>query len=222
VEVDRFMAAESPLTPLRLTRFRLSFSGSFRSSRRTGNRNPVSQPHARFSDAQYAGRLAPDRGAAFAGVPDPYAFYPNTPTGYVDFSVPWRVRFDFDYSFRKPKKEVESRQATLGTRFEFNITPLWVLSGRSGYDIVQKELSTTNISVNRDLGCWQLSFNWTPFGEFQSYQFRLSVKGGKLSQLLQLQIPQQGDDSRLGGFGQQLRGTVQGAAGGTGFSGSRF
>lgn len=219
VEVDRYMAAESPWTPMRLTQFRMSVSGSFRSSQGQRGQNPVSQPRARFSDAQNAGRLGPGRGS-FARVPDPYAFYPNTPTGYVDFSVPWSLRFDFNYSFRKPEKEIEGRRATVGTSFDFSVTPLWKVSGRTGYDFVQRDLSTTRFSVFRDLGCWQMSFDWVPFGEFQSYSFSLNVKSGKLSQLLRLQIPQQGDDSRLGGFGDQLRGTVQQAAGGSGFSGS--
>ena len=222
VEVDQYMFSERPWTPMRLTRFRMSVSGSFQSARRTGQPNPVSQPRARFSDAQNAGRLGPYRGAAFNTVPDPYTFYPNTPTGYVDFSIPWSVNLDLNYSFRKPRKEIEGRRATLGANFDFSVTPLWKVSGRTGYDLVQKELSTTRLSVFRDLGCWQMSFDWVPFGEFQSYSFSLSVKSGKLSQLLRLQIPQQGDDSRLGGFGGQLRGTVQQAAGGSGFGGSRF
>lgn len=208
-EVDEYLAARTPWKPLRLTRFRLSVRGSFRGDSNGGPR-PVSEPRANFSDAANAGRLGPYGGASIADARNPYAAYPNTPTGYVDFSVPWSLSFSFNYSFRRPANEVVGRNAVLDTNFDFSVTPKWKVSGRTGYDLVQGDLATTRISINRDLCCWTMSFSWVPFGEFQQYSFNLAVKSGKLSQLLRLQLPRQGDDSRLGGIGQQLGTTVQG------------
>jgi hypothetical protein len=212
--VDRFMASDTPWKPVRLTRFDLSVRGSFRADQQ-GQRNPVSEPRANLSDAQNAGRLSPYEGSTIADRRNPYAAYPNTPTGYVDFSVPWSLSFSFNYSFNKPAKEITRRNAIVNANFDFNVTPKWKVSGNTGYDFVQGELSTTRISINRDLCCWNLSFSWVPFGEFQSYSFNLSVKSGKLSQLLRLQLPREGDDSRLGGIGRQIGQTVSsGVSGG--------
>jgi hypothetical protein len=58
-----------------------------------------------------------------------------------------------------------------------------------------------------------MSFHWVPFGRFQQYGFNLQVSSGQLSQLLRLQIPNQGGEGRFGGFGDRLQGTVQGASG---------
>lgn len=217
VVVDRYLATNTPWKPVRLTRFRLSLSGDFQGEP-NGDRQPVSQPRARFSDAQNAGRLGPDRGASLAALEDPYAAYPNTPIGYADFSIPWSLSFNFNYNIRKPTNEVTSRSATVSTTFDFNVTPKWKVQTRSGYDFVQGELATTEINLFRDLGCWEMSFRWIPFGDYQSYGFDLHVKSGKLAQLLQLQVPSRGGDSRFGGVGQNLRGTVQGAARGGGGS----
>lgn len=60
-----------------------------------------------------------------------------------------------------------------------------------------------------------MSFEWVPFGEFQRYGFNLRVKSGQLAQLLQLQIPNSGVESQLGGLGDQ----VQSAAGVSGSGG---
>jgi hypothetical protein len=109
---------------------------------------------------------------------------------------------------------VTNRSATLSANFNLNLTPKWRVQGNTGYDVVEGELSTTNIRISRNLGCWNMSFRWVPFGRFQQYGFNLQVSSGQLSQLLQLQVPSQGGQGRLGGFGNQLRGTVQGAAGG--------
>lgn len=213
--VDRFMASDTPWKPVRLTRFDMSLRGSFRADAR-GPRNPVSEPRANLSDARNAGRLSPYEGATLADRRNPYAAYPNTPTGYVDFSVPWSLSFSFNYSFRKPAKEITNQNAVLDTNFDFNVTPKWKVSGRTGYDFVQGELSTTRITINRDLCCWTMSFSWVPFGEFQQYSFNLAVKSGKLSRLLRLQLPREGDDSRLGGIGRQIGQTVSGGIGGGG------
>ncbi|PSQ90131.1 MAG: hypothetical protein BRD43_02675, partial [Bacteroidetes bacterium QS_4_64_154] len=98
-----------------------------------------------------------------------------------------------------------------------DLTPKWSLEGRTGYDLIQNELSTTSINMSRDIGrcsCWVMSFSWVPFGQRQSYSFNLQVKSGQLSQLLRLQIPRSGRDGPLGGFGNRLRQTAGSVVGG--------
>jgi hypothetical protein len=123
------------------------------------------------------------------------------------------LSFDFNYSFSKPQKEITNRKATLGVDFSFNVTPLWRIQGNTGYDFIDRKVSLTRIRINRSLGCWNMSFSWVPFGPRKQFGFNLQVSSGQLSQLLQLQIPNQGGDGRFGGFGDQLRNTAQGAAG---------
>jgi len=184
--IDRYMAAESPLTPLRLTRFALTVSGSFQSS------NPNS-----------------GQGSSQSG----QSGTRSRPRGYLTSPIPWSLNFDFSYNVSKPAKRVANQKATVNASVSLNVTPQWSLEGRTGYDFIQNDVATTSININRDLGCWVMSFSWVPFGRRQSYSFNLQVKSGKLSQLLRLQIPNSGQDGPLGGFGQRLRGTVQSATG---------
>ncbi len=221
--VNRYMIRENPLTPFRLTSFRLNVSSSFdrqgggrsgpgRRSSRTGPSQPrpsQSRPsQARSQQAQSQQARSPG-GSATRSRPD----------RYLDSSIPWSLSFDFSYSFRKPQKRIENQNATLNGRFSFNVTPLWSLEGRTGYDLIQNEVATTSININRDLGCWVMSFSWVPFGRRQSYSFNLQVKSGQLSQLLQLQIPNAGEEGQLGGFGNRLGGAVGNAVGGGGRGG---
>ena len=46
--------------------------------------------------------------------------------------------------------------------------------------MVKRDLVSHNISVNRDLHCWELSLNWTPGGIGQGVYFRLNVKSPTL------------------------------------------
>jgi hypothetical protein len=213
--VDRLMVAESPLTPVRLTSFRFNLSADFssqdgggstgRSGGRRGNRR---QRGAQSGATRSGGQQGPDAEDET-----------GPPTQLSSLDIPWSLNFSFNYGLQKRQKEVTNRNATLSVDFNLSLTPLWQIRGNTGYDFVDGEMSTTRISINRQLCCWNMSFTWVPFGEFQQYGFNLQVSSGQLSQLLQLQIPNQGGEGRLGGFGDQLRGTVQGAAGAAGRGG---
>lgn len=206
-EIDQLMVRERPLTPARLTNFRLSLSADFSSEDGGGRGRSQTARRSRGSRASNQQRQAQDRPTASR----------SSPQTLSEFNIPWSLSFDFNYSFSKPRKEITNRNATLGVDFSFNVTPLWRIQGNTGYDFIDKKVSTTRIRINRSLGCWNMSFSWVPFGEFQQFGFNLQVSSGKLSQLLQLQIPNQGGEGRFGGFGDQIRSTAQGAAGGGGF-----
>ncbi len=208
-EVDRLMIAENPLTPARLTQFRASLSADFssddggssleqRGSRRT-RRSQRTQGGQASSRSQQRGQQDPSQTASS--------------TTLSEFSVPWSLNVDLNYSFSKSQKEITNRSATLSADFSLNVTPLWRIQGNTGYDFIDEKVSTTRIRINRNLGCWNMSFSWVPFGRFQQFSFNLQVSSGHLSQLLRLQIPNEGGDGRFGGFGSQLRNTAQGAAG---------
>ena len=204
--VDRYLAAERPWLPVRLTRFSFNMSGSFE-----GEETPGRGRGRSTGGSAERGRPASGSRGRGAGS--------QRRQGYVDYRIPWTLSFRFNYSVRKPFDRVESQSASLNGSFGLRITPKWKIDVRSGYDFIRRELVTTRIDVYRDLGCWEMAFTWVPFGRNQSYGFNLQVKSGRLSQLLRLNIPRSGE-GRLGGIGNQvggaLGGAVQGRGGGLG------
>ena len=54
---------------------------------------------------------------------------------------------------------------------------------QGGYDIKQNKLTTSSVSISRDLHCWQMSFSWIPFGYHRSWSFNIGVKAASLSDL---------------------------------------
>jgi len=89
--------------------------------------------------------------------------------------------------------------ATLNAAFDFNLTPNWKVQGRSGFDLLRRDIVTTSLNVYRDFECWQMRFIWIPIGRFQSYSFDLHVKSGKLRDLLRLRQPRSDVRGRFGG-----------------------
>ncbi|MBA3900153.1 MAG: hypothetical protein H0X62_08085 [Bacteroidetes bacterium] len=104
----------------------------------------------------------------------------NNPYAYVDFNIPWTLNIGYIFRYSKPTSEQLITQ-TLDFSGDFNLTPKWKFGFRSGYDFTMKELSYTSVDIYRDLHCWEMRFNWVPFGFNRSYNLTINVK----SQILQ-------------------------------------
>ena len=106
----------------------------------------------------------------------------NRPGDYVDFNIPWNVGLDYSYAYSKPTFEKTIRQ-TFNINGNIRLTEKWKIGFRSGYDFDTKEISYSSIDVYRDLHCWEMRFNWVPFGFRQSFNLSISVKSSILQDL---------------------------------------
>ncbi len=104
------------------------------------------------------------------------------PGDYVDFNIPWNVGLDYSYIYSKPTLEKIVRQ-TFNVNGNVRLTEKWKIGFRSGYDFDTKKISYSSIDVYRDLHCWELRFNWIPFGFRQSYNLSINVKSSVLQDL---------------------------------------
>lgn len=90
---------------------------------------------------------------------------------YMDFDVPWNISISYNFTYSRPSPY---RSPTISQIVNFSgdlsLTPKWKLTFQSGYDIKNKEVTSTSFSVTRDLHCWEMTFNCMPFGQHQSYK----------------------------------------------------
>lgn len=107
-------------------------------------------------------------------------FYLKNPDAYVDFDIPWNLRVSYNFDYAKPGHQKSKITQTLRFSGDLSLSKKWKAVFNSGYDFQQKQFTQTNISMNRELHCWQMSVNWVPFGKFQSYSFSIGVKSGML------------------------------------------
>lgn len=110
-------------------------------------------------------------------------FLINNPNVYVDFSIPWSLSINYNLSYNKRGFEDPRIIQTINFNGDLSLTEKWKVGFSSGYDFTQKDVTITNININRDLHCWAMSFNWTPFGRFQNYSFNIRVKSSLLKDL---------------------------------------
>ncbi len=107
----------------------------------------------------------------------------NNPELYVDFNVPWTLRAN--YSINRSRNGFDPPRVTQSLSFSgsLGLTSKTQITFNSGYDFEQKDFTTTRVGVTRDLHCWTMSFNWVPFGRFQSYFVSIRVKSSLLQDL---------------------------------------
>lgn len=107
----------------------------------------------------------------------------NNPEEYVDFNVPWSLRTAVTYSRTKTGFDNARTRRSMTFGGTLGLTDNTQITFNSGYDIDNKEFTTTRIGITRDLHCWTMDFNWVPFGSYQSYMLIIRAKSPILQDL---------------------------------------
>ncbi len=189
-QINQYVFSLKDFRFARLTR--LSLSGDFRfSSRRRGRgRTTPTRPGTPAFNTTTTSTL---------GINDPFSNDPFLSSSFGEAGAfsQWSLSFRFTYSISKPLTTL-SRTATVNSSFDFNLTPTWKIRGQTGYDFERKKIVTTTLNILKDFDCWEMSFRWVPFGDFQSWGFDLHVKSGKLREFLRLRQPKSDRDRGFG------------------------
>jgi len=110
-------------------------------------------------------------------------FLINNPDAYIDFDIPWSLRLSYILGYSHSPNNDPKVTQTLSASGDFSLSEKWKATYTTGYDFQAKELTMTNIGLSRDLHCWTMNFNWTPFGHFQQFNFTINVKASILQDM---------------------------------------
>ena len=159
--------------PVRLNRLSVNVSRTFQSARQQGGQDVRAVP-ARLPDY------------------DPGSFVPQSATvGFLDYSAAWSASVGL--SARRSSNPLGTEVTTIAelavNQFNARLTPNWSVTGSAGFDLTTLEPTQTRFALRRDLHCWDLSINWQPIGVVRTFGVSLAVKGGLLSDILRLNVP---------------------------------
>jgi len=101
---------------------------------------------------------------------------------YVDFNIPWSLRADYNFNYSKMGHKANLIQ-TLRISGDFSLTPKWKIGYNTGYDFKENKITTSSLSIYRDLHCWEMSLSAVPFGYYKSVNFQINVKSAVLKDL---------------------------------------
>ena len=108
----------------------------------------------------------------------------KTNVEWYNYSIPWDVRFAYTISYANAQRqnEISSQSFMFSTNVE--LSPRWTAGVSSGYDFKNKGVTLTQFRFQRDLESWQMSFNWTPIGSYNTaWYFYIGIKSSMLSDI---------------------------------------
>ncbi len=97
-----------------------------------------------------------------------------------DFSIPWNLNLNYNFSFNKPTPDASTIRSTIGASLSVSLTQAWKLTFRGNYDFQAKEISAPQVTIFRDLDCWEMNFTWNPLGTWRGFRFEIRMKAPEL------------------------------------------
>ncbi|HEX7904298.1 MAG TPA: putative LPS assembly protein LptD [Chitinophagaceae bacterium] len=112
----------------------------------------------------------------------------QNPSEFVDFNIPWQVSLSYSLNFYEQRRTDYSGfdkkfSSNINFNGSFNLTPKWNFSLGGYYDFDTKVIQTFNMSISREMHCWQMSINVTPIGLYRYFNLSISPKAGVLQDL---------------------------------------
>lgn len=112
----------------------------------------------------------------------------DNPQNYLNWNNPWSLTMNYTFNMTTVKNPVTHKLnndiiQSVMFNGDVSITPKWKVTFTSGYDFKSRQLSYTSFTINRDLHCFEMSFNWIPFGYIKSWDFTLRAKSSLLQDL---------------------------------------
>lgn len=120
-------------------------------------------------------------------------FIPEGWLYYTNPDSPWSANFSTSfgltprYKYDAEKEELQRKndiRATLNASGNIKITPSLSVNLSTGFDFIAKKITTTQLSANYDLHCFNISVSWIPLGTYKSYSFTIAAKAATLADLL--------------------------------------
>ena len=73
--------------------------------------------------------------------------------------------------------------SNIGVSLGFNLAKKWKFGIRGNYDFQREEISAPQVTIHRDMDCWEMNFSWKPIGMYSGYRFELRMKAQELKDI---------------------------------------
>ena len=108
---------------------------------------------------------------------DYIALYDEQPP---DFTIPWTLGLSLNYNVNKRNPSNIYETFGMVMHSSLSISEKWKLTINGNYDFIEKEITAPQITINRDLHCWEMNFSWIPIGRYRGFNFEIRMKAPQL------------------------------------------
>lgn len=95
----------------------------------------------------------------------------------------WQSRIGISYTVNKINPSNTIENFWVNTNTSVNVTQNWKLNYNARFSISDKDIVRHNITLYREIDCWELFMDWTPTGYAKGLYFRLNLKSDILKDL---------------------------------------
>jgi lipopolysaccharide assembly outer membrane protein LptD (OstA) len=136
-------------------------------------------------------RLSGDKQQTTSGPEKTAADSLKEKSGYVglydeappDFSIPWNLDLSWNFTQNQFDPRVKTRSSNLSVGLGFNLTESWKITANTNYDIINNRFAAPQVTVYRDLHCWEMNFSWVPTGVYSNYRLEIRLKAPQLQDI---------------------------------------
>lgn len=97
-----------------------------------------------------------------------------------NFEIPWDLRLAYTMNYSNTARQSDITSHSLMFSGDVQMSPNWTIGASSGYDFVDQGFTHTQLRFSRDLKSWRMTFNWTPFGRYEQWNFFIGIKSALL------------------------------------------
>ncbi len=112
--------------------------------------------------------------------------------GYEAFNMPWSISLNYSYNITEnTSAAINKHTMRYPYKFTHNVnmsgnlklSNKWAFNFSGGYDFQSKKITQTAVSVTRDLHCFTMTCNLSPFGTYKYYSFTIRASASILQDL---------------------------------------
>jgi LPS-assembly protein len=177
--VDRFAWANGRFSPGRIRSGSISLSTNFQSKPRDEEKAKETEEEQEITQITDPTLLGDQERLM--------DYMRRNPAEFVDFNIPWTLNLGFSLSFGERRQPdytfVTDYSASLNFNGDFSLTPKWKFGANGFLDMETRQIQNFNMSINREMHCWQMAISVTPIGQWRYFSFTISPKSGMLQDL---------------------------------------
>ena len=95
----------------------------------------------------------------------------------------WQSKLGVSYTINKINPENKIENFWLNTNTSINVTSNWKLNYNARFNLIDNNIVRHNLTLYREIDCWELFVDWTPNGYARGLYFRLNLKSDMLQDL---------------------------------------
>lgn len=112
--------------------------------------------------------------------------------GYEAFNMPWSISLNYSYNITEnTSAPINKHTMRYPYKFTHNVnmsgnlklSNKWAFNFSGGYDFQSKKITQTAVGITRDLHCFTMTCNLSPFGTYKYYSFTIRASASILQDL---------------------------------------